>query len=312
MSAAGDDAQESIASGLSSQPPPRISYSSRKYDPYDSDDSDDGEQDISEVWFAGGHGDVGGGWEMPADGSKSASHVPLAWMVREAMQAGLTFDWDKVRAMGCADVEEDMVNETARDDGNLWQPDRPGPSTAGGAHIPDITVRTPSGSAPTMQSMIDATNGDDGYSNLPQASAEPHFTSPFHALVHRAHTARIHDSLLWDCGMGFTSVAAWRLMEYLPFRRMDLQSNGSWKPIRWPLPCGEVRDIPDGVQVHGSVVRRMMQDETYRPGNLIIGGGGRGVRVAPTEYGIGEWECVAEEGDPIGEIWKKKSSKPAI
>lgn len=38
-------------------------------------------------------------------------------------------------------------------------------------------------------------------------------------------------------------------MEYLPFRRMDLQSDGSWKPIIWPLPMGEVRDVPENVCV---------------------------------------------------------------
>jgi hypothetical protein len=57
---------------------------------------------------------------------------------------------------------------------------------------------------------------------------------------------------------------------------MDLQENGSWKPIRWPLPCGEVRDIPENARVHGSVMRRLQIDEKYRPGNLIIGGGGGG------------------------------------
>lgn len=94
---------------------------------------------------------------------------------------------------------------------------------------------------------------------------------------------------------------------YLPFRRMDLQDDGSWKPIRWPLPCGEVRDIPENVRVHGSVIRRMQLDESYRPGNLIIGGGGRGVRFAPGPY-IGDWVCVANEGCPVGEVWMKRSA----
>lgn len=36
--------------------------------------------------------------------------------------------------------------------------------------------------------------------------------------------------------------------------------------------------------------------ESYRPGNLIIGGGGRGVKVAPKELGIGEWEILKNHG----------------
>ena len=101
-------------------------------------------------------------------------------------------------------------------------------------------------------------------------------------------------------------------MEYLPFRRMDLLPDGSWKPIRWPLPCGEVRDVPLTARVHGSVIRRMQQDEKYRPGNLIVGGGGRGCRLAPREHGMGEWECVQNEGDPVGEVWVKKQAQEGM
>lgn len=100
-------------------------------------------------------------------------------------------------------------------------------------------------------------------------------------------------------------------MEYLPFRRMDLQPDGSWTPIRWPLPCGETRDMPAAARVHGSVLRRLRDDPAYRPGNLIVGGGGRGLRSAPAHYGIGAWVCVAEPGDPVGEIWVKRSAAVA-
>jgi hypothetical protein len=99
--------------------------------------------------------------------------------------------------------------------------------------------------------------------------------------MHKAHTSRIHDSLEYSGGLGTMAVTAWKFMEFLPFRRMDLQSDGSWRPIRWPLPRGEVRDIPSGVRIHGSVVRRLNEVENYRPGNLILGGGGRGMRRAP-------------------------------
>jgi hypothetical protein len=122
-------------------------------------------------------------------------------------------------------------------------------------------------------------------------------------MMHKAHLARIHDSLVYGGGLSAMAVTAWNAMEWMPFRRMDLQGDGTWKPINWPLPRGEVRDIPNNARIHGSVIRRMKLDKTYRPGNLIVGGGGRGIRIAPDEYGVGEWICVQEEGDPIGEIW---------
>ncbi|KAG8428364.1 hypothetical protein J3459_003997 [Metarhizium acridum] len=233
--------------------------------PSDQDDGD-GQQDIDEVWFAGRHGDVGGGWEA-LDDRKSASHVPLAWIVREAIKAGLTFDMEKVANMQCYIQPADVQSR--------------GPN-------PDIRVQDESDAAQAGVSEINERDGG------------------LRDVMHKAHTSRLHDSLVYGGGLGAMAVTAWKLMEYLPFRRMDLQPNGSWKPIRWPLPRGEVRDIPDGVRVHGSVIRRLNEDETYRPGNLIMGGGGRGKRRAPKEYGIGDWVCVDEPGDAIGEIWVKR------
>jgi hypothetical protein len=61
----------------------------------------------------------------------------------------------------------------------------------------------------------------------------------------------------------------------------------------------EPRDIPDNAQIHISVIRRMQSHPTYRPGNLIIGGGGRGAKRAPEKYGIGEWASHQHEGDLV-------------
>jgi hypothetical protein len=62
---------------------------------------------------------------------------------------------------------------------------------------------------------------------------------------------------------------------------------------------GETRDIPDDAQIHISVIRRMQANPHYRPGNLIVGGGGRGVRKAPEKYGIGDWLPHRHEGDIV-------------
>jgi hypothetical protein len=59
--------------------------------------------------------------------------------------------------------------------------------------------------------------------------------------------------------------------------------------------------MPDDAQVHISAIRRMEIVPTYRPGNLILGGGGRGVIVAPKDKGIGEWLPAGYEGDPVRE-----------
>lgn len=260
------------------------------------DYEDDGEQDVDEVWFAGGHGDVGGGWEA-LDGRKSASHVPLAWIVREAIKAGLPFDMDKVSELGCMSDAAQLFGATAQ--GN--KSSRSQPRTA---QKPEIQVHDEYDGVQANPAAGQSSPETDE-KGFDHGGGSSH-TSHFYDMMHRAHTSRIHDSLLCGGGLGTIAVAAWNMLEWLPLRRMDLQADGSWKPIRWPLPRGEVRDIPPNVRVHGSVIRRLNEDETYRPGNLIIGGGGRGIRRAPAEYGIGNWVCVAEHGDPIGEVWTKK------
>ncbi|KAI0891685.1 hypothetical protein F4806DRAFT_482160 [Annulohypoxylon nitens] len=254
----------------------------------DAEESDDDEeQDIDEIWFAGGHGDVGGGWEITLD-SKSTSHVPLAYMIREAQRAGLNFDPEKLVEMGVTETLDDTdTNNNNSTNGTL----------------PNIRIDE---SSPPLESAATQFNPPVwDHINYTGEEEKSEFR-PFHHMIRKAHLARIHDSLEFSSGLGKGQVLSWKIMEYMPFRRMDLQPDGSWKPIRYPLPMGEVRDIPLTARIHGSVIRRMKEDDTYRPGNLIIGGGGRGMRRAPGEYGIGEWECVQDRNDPIGEVWVKK------
>ncbi|OBR05590.1 Short chain dehydrogenase reductase family [Colletotrichum higginsianum IMI 349063] len=260
---------------------------------YESDD-DEADQDVDEVWFAGGHGDIGGGWDAVA-GRKNASHIPLVWMVREAMRAGLSFDVEQLEYLGCV---ESVAGPSRHSRSTSPMPQE-------GFGLPEIHVDAPS---PPAEAQPESPSGtateptDENSEGLTHACT----TTAFSEMIRTAQEAEIHDSLDFACGMHPVSVFMWRVMEYLPFRRLDLRPDGSWKPIRWPLPRGEVRDIPDKVRVHGSVIRRMERDEMYRPGNLIVGGGGRGCRFAPKEYGMGEWVCVKGEGDSIDEVWVRK------
>lgn len=50
---------------------------------------------------------------------------------------------------------------------------------------------------------------------------------PFHETFHRiATTSVVHDTLEFGGGLSWMSVLAWRFMEHIPFRRMDLQEDG--------------------------------------------------------------------------------------
>ncbi|KAF7178184.1 hypothetical protein CNMCM7691_006856 [Aspergillus felis] len=231
------------------------------------DEKADDMQDIEEVWFPGCHTDIGGGWPLKP-GEYALSHVPLVWMVQNAQKAGLRFEPGKLRRFDCSgDSTEDHVEHSQGED-----------------HPENTHNRA-------AQNVEDEFGGKE---------------SPMSVLRKSSTDSRMHDSLRFGKGVRWTTVLSWKVMEYLPFRRMDLQEDGSWKPIRWPLPCGEVRDIPNDAKIHVSAIRRLKSDPEYRPGNLIIGGGGRGKIKAPKECGIGEWEVADYPGCPVKETYRRK------
>jgi hypothetical protein len=107
---------------------------------------------------------------------------------------------------------------------------------------------------------------------------------------------KIHDLLCYGNGRSPISVLSWRLIEYLPLRRMELQPSGDWEAKRWPPPRGETRDIPLGANIHASAIQRMKDDPSYRPDNLTLG------HDTPNG-GIGNWVVSAYEGDPVRETY---------
>ncbi|KAL8642133.1 MAG: hypothetical protein Q9228_001158 [Teloschistes exilis] len=243
--------------------------------------------------FPGCHADLGGGWPLGEGEESALSHGPLVWMIREAQRAGLPVDREKMIALHCCDLDPRMLEATF-------------PSTAllkDGPPIPTFEVTTPS--QPDLFRSPHAEGEAPGW----RAGLEPKppEMSEFHKRLHysAAHGV-LHDCLEFKNGLPPMSVLSWKIMEYMPFRRMDLQPDGSWKAITFPLPMGEVRDIPEDAKIHHSAIKRMQANENYRPGNLIIGGGGRGVRIAPKEHGIGEWVIHKNEGDPVGEVYVRK------
>jgi len=252
----------------------------------DDEDDEAAPQDLEELWFPGCHADLGGGWPL-SDGEESPlSHGPLVWMVREAQRAGLEFDSEKMLKLKCCDEDYNIPSL--------------GIATAGQPvpNVPEIEV--------TASPSVDIFNSP--HSEKPEpgwvAGMEPEkpAESVFQQSLKTAATKGVlHDCLEFKNGLPAGSVISWKVMEYMPFRRMDLRPDGSWKAISLPLPMGETRDIPENAWIHHSAIRRMEANPKYRPGNLIVGG--RGVRRAPKEAGIGHWEILKGEGDPIGMVY---------
>ncbi|KAH5682364.1 hypothetical protein HBI21_040990 [Parastagonospora nodorum] len=263
-------------------------------------DDVEGEQDIQEVWFPGCHADIGGGWPLDAGHDAALSHVPLVWMVCEAQKAGLDFDEEKLEALHCWYDDDEYLGTQPQTDVPIIEVDP-------GSPPPTSDVNDDTGSNGIMvgagaKDFIDEENFASHHSpHAPPADTE------FHKHFHFAATkGRIHDVLQFKNGASGASVISWNIMEYMPFRRMDLREDGTWKAIIWPLPKGETRDIPANAVIHSSVIKRMLADPQYRPGNLIVGGGGRGVRHAPKDLGVGRWKVKCEDGHPVGECLVRK------
>ncbi|CCX29818.1 Similar to Uncharacterized protein YEL023C; acc. no. P39992 [Pyronema omphalodes CBS 100304] len=276
---------------------------------------------------------------MPRIPSPPCNKILTPFQVREARKAGVQFDKQRMKEQNCW-IDEFEEDDSSVDDSceNLaqCQNDQASTTTANinGAPVPKIEVTDAS---PTTDGSVDlsklAHNHAHAHHHTPDlhkadAAAHTHHHPLRHLkLLRRRHEetpvpqftpkeflersfvrGKIHDCLEFNNGLSHVGVLGWKIMEWLPFRRMDLQPDGSWKAISWPLPRGEVRDIPDNMRIHVSVIKRMEADPTYRPGNLLVGGGGRGVRVAPESLGRGEWVVVHDEGNLASEVWMKKSA----
>jgi uncharacterized protein (DUF2235 family) len=81
--------------------------------------NDEDQVDVEEMWFPGGHADIGGGWDLEAGEAWPLSHAPLVWMVREAQNAGLRLDASKMKALEC--IEEHDGDYTSIEEGGKDQ-----------------------------------------------------------------------------------------------------------------------------------------------------------------------------------------------
>lgn len=225
-------------------------------------------QDIEEVWFPGCHEDIGGGLKLREGEDWALSHVPLAWMVHEAQRAGLQFDPDKMKQFHCFGDSID----------------------SGVQHDPEHRAAD-----------LDVESKENERVSRERADFEYAFWSA-------ATNGQLHDNLQYGHGEPWLTVLSWRMVECLPFRRLSLQEDGSWKPVRWPLPLGERRDIPGDATIHASAMRRMDVNSKYRPKNLIRWGKGKEKEKEKggDETAGGQWEVCAHHGCPLRETYCRK------
>ncbi|KAM5443928.1 hypothetical protein MferCBS31731_001174 [Microsporum ferrugineum] len=184
-------------------------------------ESEDTTATVKEVWFAGNHSDVGGGFAYENNSRFLLSDIPLAWMLEEAMSvtdgpAGpLTFDDRQPEALNCLKTIEGILQSRAEPNSNQ--------AGASGV-VPDGEV-------------VDFQHHD---SLIIGRGAGWHMTI-----------------IWWFMGMFYCILSRSCLqaneIELLPvFTRLELEDH-QWKPRYWPPNCGAHRDIPTEATLHHTV-----------------------------------------------------------
>ena len=143
-------------------------------------------QDTRQVWFAGVHADIGGGYPERESG---LSKFPLLWMVSEAARCGLSFNTQSVNQLGWGVprrgspfryVAPDEAREPHRSMSHTWRvleclpkadsyKEWPGRRSCFGHYIPAAEPRVVPDGAYVHQSVFDCREAAPAYSpvNLP-------------------------------------------------------------------------------------------------------------------------------------------------
>lgn len=153
--------------------------------------------------------------------TKSASHIPLTYMIREAQRAGLNFDPEKLVEMGVTEPSDES-NTNAHHDGA----------------VPDIRVEK---SSPTSQTSpcldIQPTHRDHfnftGDEEKKEQSEQN--VRSFHRMLHKAHLARIHDSLQFASGLTKGQVITWNISMPPPYYPLLVRRSRVPRPMRCPI-----------------------------------------------------------------------------
>ncbi|CDO77136.1 hypothetical protein BN946_scf184657.g11 [Trametes cinnabarina] len=199
-----------------------------------------GGTDVLEVWFAGCHGDVGGG-NVPNNVEVSLSDITLRWMVREVVlaQCGIAFDED---ALVRANIPESIFR-------GQGFPLPTHTTFSRRPHYYGFSVNEEAGTDTAVSQR--GTNGEA--SSEPPSATEPPPSdgTPGDVLDTSADAlAPLHD--------GLKSNPAWWLLEIVPTWYKVQEPDGTWK-TKWWFHMGRGRQVPQDTppKLHVTVQERM-------------------------------------------------------
>ncbi|GJE99327.1 DUF2235 domain-containing protein [Phanerochaete sordida] len=209
-----------------------------------------GQTDVLEVWFAGCHGDVGGGTVRNGTETCLADNS-LRWMVRHVVQAqcGIAFDSAALARAG-------VPAATFAGPGLPLTPPAPAPASPTAYKVPRkpvLGVATAGAGHGAAQRPLEAFGVGRAASEASDAS-----TDSARAAAVRDACAPLYDQLVAD--------RRWWLLEVIPTNYCYQDGRGVWHN-RWSVHMGRGRHIPDICPKFHESVRERMLDTTlnYRP-----------------------------------------------
>ncbi|KAF4123829.1 Uncharacterized alpha/beta hydrolase domain (DUF2235) [Geosmithia morbida] len=189
-------------------------------------------EDIKEVWFPGGHSDVGGGWPAVVD------------KTLDTRTGQMTF-WQRVKNLWTTSKGKEPSHDVRSDPFQM-------------SDIPlDWMIREMElvGKEHPEAAVKWADKNVNGFKHAFQRARD------------QALNGYLHDALEFGRGTGLFTVLLWKFMEWLPFiTRWEMEDN-VWVNIRFPLNKGSSRDIPRDAVLHESVLWRLQNDPQYNPPN---------------------------------------------
>lgn len=242
--------------------------------------------DSIEVWFAGDHGDVGGGWPASSQGFK-LSHLTLMWMVNEAEKLGVEFKIEQtlllaqllplsiavlchhdVLALGrrsaCCGVGYDHAESTeAIARANNGVDNDNGNGIAGDQSIFD----NPGPSLPLLSSNGQPDSPLPYNSNGELTDKKPPISNELFLQSPGNLSCKSHPNLCkYTHGESLGYSLLWWFLELLPFGTA-VQEHGLWR-TQWKPNWGHRRSVVGTANIHWTVFYRLHFVHLYAPPNL--------------------------------------------
>ncbi|CUS20951.1 LAQU0S02e02124g1_1 [Lachancea quebecensis] len=230
--------------------------------------------DIIEKWFPGDHSDIGGGWVPDYNTKQFLCHIPMRWMLAEAIKNGVIFKKDSIKSFAAKYPAEASFEAYSHDilsfqsrgtaKSSVLSGDKNGNSSR-----PLLLLQV------TLSFVLRIAWAFQVGFCYKRRCAEMlykscDFTGNMFAPISVQSHISFNSGRASHAGKGDQSALAvifWWVMELVPLKRRVQGPDCEWKNAYVPN-LGSGRELPQEAELHWSVYWRIRCYKDYRPQNL--------------------------------------------